>query len=82
MIMDNEPAGQMSIEEFNRHLAQTVEIHVHEPRLNLSQGSFLRCSRHNVSSTIKMLISSVGEGPLRLTVRDSVTAASLRRKVE
>jgi hypothetical protein len=78
-VMDNEPAQQMSPEAWRAHLADTVVIEVHEPRLNLSQGSFLRCSRRSVSATIGALLASI-PGNVRLSVRDSITAASLRRQ--
>lgn len=77
--MDNEPAQtDMSVDDYNRHMLQTVTIEVHRPRLNLSQGSFLRCSRSNASTTIRALIQVTG-GDTYLTIKDSVTAAQCRK---
>lgn len=89
MNIDNEPATtDLSIDDYQRHMAQTVKIEVHRPRLHLSQGSWLRCSRRNINETIRGLMSvsasvSGDGGPdVHLTVYDSVTAASLRRLTE
>lgn len=75
------PAERMSMEAFRRHLGQTVVIRVQEPELHLSQGSWLRCRRANISATIREIINTA-PGNVRLSVIDvtGVTAADLRRQ--
>ena len=72
------PAETMSMEDWNRHLQESVIIQVHEPKLMLSQGSFVRCSRRNVTETLRSILTLAPN--VRLTVCDSITAAELRRR--
>lgn len=79
MNLDNEPARtDMTLDQMIWHLSETLVIEVHEPKLNLSQGSWLRARRENASATINTLLSAA-TGNVRLTVKDSMTAAEARR---
>ena len=74
------PAQLMSMNAWDRHLSESVIIESRNPRINLTQGSWVRVSRANVMQTLRMLMGLADGGEAQLTVRDSVTAASLRRQ--
>ncbi len=71
--------GELTEEKIEQHIGNTAIVEVHEPVLPLTQGSWLRCSRENVTPLLREIIRNA-PGNVRLTVRDSVTAASLRRR--
>lgn len=72
------PAERMSMADFERHLSGTLIIEVAEPQIRLSQGSWLRCSRANLGSTLRGLLT-LDVNHIKLTVKDSRSAASCRQ---
>lgn len=76
-IYDRAVTGEITREDIDRHIASSCIIHVEEPRLHLSQGSWLRVRRDQVAATIANILEAA-EGNVKLRTEDCTTAALCR----